>query len=184
MIDNSLGDADYYDPKAYAGFGTRILIMIVDLFLILLLGITLWVPLAGLWIGGVIESDPSGYFWILYLFTIWIYLAPIKRSDFGTIGYKLLGVKLVSAKGGRPSLVNMSVRMMLWMFGPFNFLMDLLWLGADTESQSLRDCYLETYLVSRSATPTGRAPVHLTRYNALGFALSYPRVCRPKEDAD
>lgn len=71
----------------------------------------------------------------------------------------------------------------MWMFGPFNVVMDLLWLGADTESQSLRDCYLGTYLIKRSARPLGRAPLHLTRYNALGFALAYPRVCRPKEAA-
>ncbi len=72
---------------------------------------------------------------------------------------------------------------MMWAFGPFNLLLDLLWLGADTERQSLRDCYLGIYLVKRGATPIGRAPVHLTRYNAMGFNLSYPRVCRPHKAA-
>ncbi len=37
---------------------------------------------------------------------------------------------------------------MMWIFGPFNFVLDLLWLGADSEIQSLRDCYLSTYLVA------------------------------------
>ncbi len=54
----------------------------------------------------------------------------------------------------------------------------LIWLGADTESQSLRDCYLVTYLIKRNAKPIGRAPLHLTCYYAMGFAVTHPRVCR------
>ena len=180
MTDNSLGDADYYDPKDYVGIGKRMLVMFVDAFVIFVLGIILWLPCLLLIMSGNLESDPSGLFWLIYLALVWIYLAPIKRSTFGTIGYKLLGIKLVAAKGGRPSLISMTMRMMMWMFGPFNFVLDLLWLGADSENQSLRDCYLGTYLVNRNAIPSGRAPLHLTRYTAMGFALAYPRVCRPK----
>lgn len=181
MIDRSLGDADYYDLNEYAGFGKRILVMLIDSIIIALFGIALWIPFAIFILANESESDPSGIYLLLFLVAIWIYLAPTKRSNFGTIGYRLLGLKLVSVKGGRPSLFNMTVRMMMWMFGPFNVLMDLLWLGADTESQSLRDCYLDTYLINRNAKPIGRAPLHLTRYNSMGFALSYPRVCRPKQ---
>ena len=180
---NSLGTAAYYNETDYVGIGSRLLIMAIDAFILLVAGIALWV-LFVLWIVvGVITIDPGGYFWLCYLVVLWIYLAPIKRSDFGTIGFRLLGVKLVSAKGGRPSLLSMTLRMMMWMFGPFNLLLDLLWLGADSERQSLRDCYLGTYLVKRNATPIGRAPVFLTYYNAMGFSLSYPRVCRPKGTA-
>lgn len=183
MVDNSLGDANYYESKDYAGFGMRLIVMLIDSIVIVLIGIILWMPFIVLILAGVIHSDPSGLFWLAFLAAIWIYLAPVKRSDFGTIGYRLLGIKLVSTKGGRPSLISMTIRMVMWIFGPFNLLLDLLWLGADTESQSLRDCYLGTYLINRNATPIGRAPVHLTRYNAMGFALAYPRVCRPKQVA-
>jgi len=181
LVDNSLGDADFYDPKDYVGIGRRVIVMIVDSLMLVLIGIVLWMPFLVLILAELIQSDPSGMFWISFLLAIWVYLAPIKRSDFGTVGYRLLGIKLVSAKGGRPSLVNMTIRMLMWMFGPFNFVLDLLWLGADSENQSLRDCYLSTYLVNRNAIPIGRAPVHLTRYNAMGFALAYPRVCRPRQ---
>ena len=183
MADNSLGDADFYDPKDYVGIGKRLIVMIVDSIMLVLIGILIWIPFLALILSGVIQIDPSGMIWISFLVAIWVYLGPIKRSDFGTVGYRLLGIKLVSAKGGKPSLINMTIRMMLWMFGPFNFVLDLLWLGADSENQSLRDCYLSTYLVSRNANPIGRAPVHLTRYTAMGFALSYPRVCRPRQTA-
>jgi uncharacterized RDD family membrane protein YckC len=181
LIDRSLGDADYYELEDYAGFGTRLLVVLVDLFVMLFIGFILWIPFALLLMNGAIEEDPSGTYALLYLAAAWIYLAPVKRSNFGTIGYRLFGVKLVSAKGGRPSLFSMTIRMVMWMFGPFNLLFDLLWLGADTESQSLRDCYLATYLIKRKAVPIGRAPVHLTRYTALGFVIAYPRVVRPKD---
>ena len=183
MADNSLGDADFYDPKDYVGIGKRLIVMIVDSIMLVLIGILIWIPFLALILSGVIQIDPSGMFWISFLVAIWVYLGPIKRSDFGTVGYRLLGIKLVSAKGGKPSLINMTIRMMLWMFGPFNFVLDLLWLGADSENQSLRDCYLSMYLVTRNANPIGRAQVHLTRYNAMGFAFAYPRVCRPRQAA-
>ncbi len=110
MADNSLGDADYYDEAQYAGFGSRLLVMSIDAIVLLVVGMALWAPFAILIMSGKVEQDPSGYFWLLYLVAIWVYLAPIKRSDFGTIGMKLLGLKLVSAKGGSPSLLNMSMR--------------------------------------------------------------------------
>jgi uncharacterized RDD family membrane protein YckC len=180
MVDHTLGDADYYDETQYAGFGSRLLVIAVDSLVLLMAGMAIWIPFEFLLISGVLENDPSGPLWLIYLVGVWIYLAPIKRSDFGTVGFRLLGLTLVSAKGGKPSLLNMTMRMMIWMFGPFNLLLDLLWLGADAERQSLRDCYLGTYLVKRDSVPIGRAPVHLTHYNAMGFTLSYPRVCRPR----
>ncbi len=180
MVDNSLGDAEYYDSKDYAGFATRLLVMVIDAFVLLLVAILLWMPFAAFLMFGSHDSDPSGYFCLIFLIATWIYLAPVKRSNFGTIGFRILGVKLVSAKGGCPSLFNMTIRMLMWMFGPFNIVLDLLWLGADTESQSLRDCYLGTYLIKRNAKPIGRAPLRLTHYNAMGFTLAYPRVCRPR----
>ncbi len=180
MVDHSLGDAEYYAAEDYVGFGTRLLIMFVDSLVLVLFGVALWMPLVALFLAGIIEFDPSGYFWLVYLFVIWIYLGPVKRSNFGTIGFRIFAVRLVSARGGRPTLVNMTFRMMMWMFGPFSIVLDLLWLGADSESQSLRDCYLGTYLIKRKAMPIGRAPLHLTCYNAMGFVLSYPRVCRPR----
>ena len=180
VIDNSLGDADYYDMDDYVGFGKRLIVVCIDSMIIVLIGIALWIPFVVLIVTEYAQTDPSGVFWIFFLIAIWVYLAPIKRSDFGTIGYRMLGIRLVSTKGGRPSLINMTIRMMIWMFAPFNFVLDLLWLGADTESQSLRDCYLGTYLITRKAKPIGRASAHLTRYYAMGFSLAYPRVCRPK----
>jgi uncharacterized RDD family membrane protein YckC len=96
--------------------------MLIDSIVIVLIGIALWMPFLVLILAEFIQADPSGVYLLSFLIAIWVYLAPVKRSDFGTIGYRILGIKLVSAKGGRPSLINMTMRMMMWMFGPFNTL--------------------------------------------------------------
>lgn len=182
LVDKSLGDAGYYAMDAYAGFGKRLLVLIIDSCALLAAGTALWTAFYSVWVVAGFVTDPSGRFWLCFFGLVWGYLGPIKRSAFGTLAYAVLGLRIVSAKGGPPSLFAMTMRMLMWMFGPFNLVLDLLWLGADTESQSLRDCYLQTYVVSKPAKPIGRAPVHLARYTAMGFALAYPRVCRPKTD--
>ncbi len=63
--------------------------MAIDSLVLILLGIAIWMPFFGLIRAQVIQSDPSAVFWIIYLFTIWLYLGVVKRSDFGTIGYRL-----------------------------------------------------------------------------------------------
>ncbi|WP_158222630.1 RDD family protein [Rhodopirellula sp. MGV] len=179
MNDNSLGYADYYQLDDYAGIGQRIAVQLIDVCVLIGLAIGLWLLFLLSMQMGLIRTDPSEVFWVVQLFVIWVYLGQVKRSV-GTLGYRLLGLKIVRAKGGRPTLLAMTARMMLWIFGPFNVLLDLVWLAADSERQSLRDCYLSTYVVKRSAVPLGQGPVHLTRYNACGMTLGYPRVIRPE----
>ncbi|WP_165698817.1 RDD family protein [Bremerella volcania] len=179
-MDHSLGEADYYDPRDYAGVFRRLLIYFIDLVVLVMLGVLMWIPLMFLIIGGVIRTDPSFLFWTTYLLVVWGYLAPIKRSRFGTLGYRLMGINIVSAQGGPPSLLVMTARMLIWILTPFSLFVDLFWIGADSERQILRDCYLGTYLIKRNAKAIGRGPVNLTRYFAMSFALAYPRVRRPK----
>ncbi|MBA2117736.1 RDD family protein [Bremerella alba] len=180
MSDNSLGEADFYDPSDYIGIGRRLLVYLIDSFVMIVVGVPLWILVTTLWKFDLLQmDDPNIPFWTIYLISIWVYLVPIKRSRFGTLGFWLLGINIVSAQGGPPSLLVMTGRMLMWILGPFNFFLDLFWLGLDSERQTLRDCFMGTYLIKRDAKAIGRAPVHLTRYNAMGFALTYPRVCRP-----
>ena len=179
--DDSLGEADYYRTVDYAGLGQRILVLVIDFFVILLFGIGLWIPFAMLIVVGNIQVDPTRPYYLAYYAAVWVYLAPIRRT-WGTLGYFILGLKIVSANGGPPSLFRMTLRMAIWILGPLNFILDLLWLSVDTECQSLRDCYLSTYVVKKRAAPIGSAPAHLSRYFAFGWAFAYPRVCRPTEE--
>ncbi|HBE67597.1 MAG TPA: RDD family protein [Planctomycetaceae bacterium] len=181
MSDDSLGDADYYRLEDYAGFGTRILVVLLDAVALLALAVLLWLPFLVLILAGAIQRDPSGNYWIAMLILTWCYLTVVKRKG-KTLSYWILKLRIVNAKGGEPSIAVMTGRMMLWLLGPFNVVLDLLWLGADTERQSLRDSYMGTYVIKRDAKPIGRATLSLARYYSCGFAFAYPRVNRPRSD--
>ena len=182
--DNSLGNGAYYESDDYAGFMRRIGVLVIDTIVILIAGVLLWIPLLTISWNLNQTFEPSGLFFLLWAVLIWVYLVPLKRSRLRTIGYRLFGLMIVTTRGERPSLFTMTFRMLMWLFGPFNFVLDLIWLGADTEGQSLRDCYAGTYVLRNGAEPIGFAPVHLTRYNGAGLTLAYPRGVRPKPDTD
>ena len=178
--DHSLGSGAYYRFEDYAGFIRRLGVMFVDSTVLIVIGITLWIGILTISWNVDPTYDPSMMFFLAWIAITWLYLVPLKRSRFRTIAYRMFGVMIVTTKGERPSLFTMTFRMLMWVFGPFNFLIDLIWLGADTEGQSLRDCFAGTYVVRNGAEPVGFAPMHLTRYTGAGMAISYPRVCRPK----
>jgi len=185
--DNSLGEGVYYQDDAYAGFVRRLMVIAIDSVILVVLGLTIWIGLMFfVWDAtiGDLRWDPSGIFLLTWLAIAWVYLSVLKPSKWRTVGYRLTGLKIVGIRGQRPSIVRMTFRMLLWLFGPFNLLLDLMWLGVDSEHQSLRDCYAGTYVVRFDAEPIGRAQVHLAYYNAFGFSLMYPRVVRPKSMAD
>ena len=154
----------------------------VDFVVVLLAGVAWWYALLYLlWYG--FERDPNPYFWMLWPFASWLYLAVLKPSPVRTVGFRLANLKIVNLRGQRPSVLRMTFRLMLWMFGPFNLLFDLMWMGPDADHQSLRDCFSGTCVVRNDALPLGEGPVHLVRYTAMGMAMAYPRVVRPRTPA-
>lgn len=179
MIDNSLGNGVYYAKNDYAGFLRRLTAMVIDSVVLLIIGVCLAFVALVVELSFQPNVNPAGIAMIAWLGIAWIYLVVLKRSRFRTLAYLLLDLKIVTTKGQHPSLFAMTFRMLLWMLGPFNFILDLMWLGADSEHQSLRDCYAGTYVVRSSAEPLGTAPMHLARFHAMGFAIAYPRVVRP-----
>ena len=74
----------------------------------------------------------------------------------------------------------MTFRLLIWLLGPFNLLFDLFWSSLDDDRQTLRDRFAGTCVFNNQAEPIGTAEIHLTHYNAFGFALIYSRVMRPK----
>ena len=178
--DNSLGYGVYYSLDDYAGLFRRVAVIVIDSFFLLMLGLLLWILLFAVAGNANRGFDLSGLFFLSWLFFAWLYLTALKRSRIRTVAYRILGLKIVTTRGEPPSLLTMTLRVSLWVFGPINLLLDLLWMGADTEQQSIRDCYLGTYVVRSDAEPIGEAPIHLTRYCGGGLALMYPRVVRPQ----
>lgn len=172
--DHSLGDGVYYSADDYIGLGPRILILIVDTFVLIAI---VWL-IAFAWVNTV--GDYNRIFVGIIAFAIWLYVVPLKRSTFRTIGYRMTGAKLVTLKGKRPSLFMLSFRSLLWILGPFNLLFDLIWCGIDDDRQTMRDRFSNMCLVRNHANPIGSGEVHLAHFNAFGYALRYPHVVHPK----
>lgn len=174
--DRSLGDGVYYSADDYVGIGPRLLILLVD-------GVVLF---AMVWVVGIpwfmIFGELNRAFTAVLIAAIWLYVVPLKRSRFRTLGYRLAGAKLVTLKGQRPSLISLTLRSVLWMFGPFNPLLDLLWCSTDVDRQSMRDRFTYICLVRNHASPVGTGEVHLAYFTALGYTLAYPRVVHPKTE--
>ncbi|MFT5528174.1 MAG: putative RDD family membrane protein YckC [Pirellulaceae bacterium] len=172
--DRSLGGGVYYNADDYLGIGPRIVILIVDglaLLAIVALVTSIYVLMLG---------DVSPSFFPMAVFWCWIYEVPLKRSSHRTLGYRLMGVKLVTLKGETPSILMLSLRSMLWMFGPFNLLFDIVWVAIDVDRQTVRDRYTSMCLVRNDANPIGTGEVHLAYFNAGGYSLAYPHVVHSK----
>src|SRR3989442_1205543 len=107
--DRSLGDGVYFAADDYIGLGPRIIILFVDT---VVLGLMVWM-LSSFWFHLVGDHE---MFAGVVVFAVWLYLVPLKRSVFRTIGYQLTGVKLVNLKGQRPSLWLLTLRSLLWIF--------------------------------------------------------------------
>lgn len=172
--DRSLGDGVYYAASDYIGFWPRVVILMVD-SLVLFLGLFVFALAAQLLVPPLMP-----YFTVVALLWVWVYEVPLKRSKFRTVGYWLMGCKIVNLRGERPSLFMLTVRAMMWAFGPFSFFFDLIWSGIDDDSQTLRDRFTSCCLVKVNAEPIGQGHIQLSRFFAGGFALMYPRVVHPR----
>jgi len=101
----------------------------------------------------------------------YLYLAISKPSRIRTLGYWITGVRIVDHKGQAPSLVRMTFRVFLWSLGPFNPVIDLLWLSGDRHRQTLRDKIAGTYVIRHEATPISRGHRKATYLSLMGVTL-------------
>lgn len=169
-----LGDGAYFSPSNYVGLMARMAILIIDItvLMVLCLGI------AFAW-ESVTEINDDQYL-VVVSAVIWLYMAVLKASKFRTVGYWLLGAKIVNLRGQKPSIWRMTFRLLLCFFGPFSLIFDLLWVSTDEQRQTLRDRYAGTCVIKRNAEPIGNAEIKLVSYHAFGFNLMYQQVMPPK----
>src|SRR5262245_42654569 len=104
----------YYSPADYAGLFRRFTIIFVDLSVLILA----WIALQ-LLTGGA-TTRATVWMWVGFSFAYLVLL----EASFGTLGFLLTGVKILTLKGERPSIVRMTFRLLLWVFGPINALFD------------------------------------------------------------
>jgi len=179
----------YYRQSDYASLLKRIIAAGVDCFVLIILAVIIsfiW-PLFFEQPDFDIAADfgwmalaffSPGFFWTCTIIA-YCYLSIIKPSYLRTIGYRIAKLKIVNMKGCRPSLLQMTWRFLLLIFGPFHILIDLFWLGGgDDDRQALRDKMAGTYVVAANSLPVGSGPFKYANYNFLGFAFIFREVKR------
>jgi len=70
----------------------------------------------------------------------------------------------------------MTFRFFLLAIGPFELITDLIWLAGDEAKQTLRDKFVGTYVVRKTAKPIGEGKIIRTRLCVLGWNLEYSEV--------
>lgn len=161
----------YYNTCDYAGILRRLFSEVVDLVALIILAILLFI--LGLCSDWIAEA-----FIPLFLLLCYAYLAILKATRWGTLGYILAGVRLVNLQGQQASIWRSSFRLGLLLLGPIYFLFDFLWVGNDPNRQSIRDKFAGTCVVRRKATPAGRGPIHYMTYYVMAYTLVFPEVIR------
>jgi uncharacterized RDD family membrane protein YckC len=168
---NSLGAI--YEKEAYAGLIKRVVIVVVDMIVLILSEFLV-----------IYASDNFIYNWDAFywfnffasLFLTLSYLAILKRSRIGTVGYMITGVKIVDIKGRRPSILRMLLRTMLLIIGPFELVFDIIWLTSEKTKQTLRDKYVGTYVVNKSSSPKAYGKLRHVILDVMGWNLRFLEV--------
>ena len=178
--EQSAGNTDsgvYFARADYIGLFKRFLIMMIDVPVVVGVALVLTVMCLNL-----VGQGAAEYAMLLpWLAWPWVYLVVVKRSSLRTLGYILLGARIVNLHGERPSLLMMTYRFVLLVGGPIHPLTDLLWVSGDVNRQALRDKLAGTYVIQRNATPAGTGPLHYTYLSVLLFSLMVPEVTRGQE---
>ena len=158
----------YFRIEDYAEIWRRFLIDIIDLLTVGTLCVALF---ALLWLS--VPNKVILWFWMAILFG---YFVILKRSRWGTLGYRIGGVRIVGLNGQSPSLWILTVRMMFLFVGPFNYVADLIWLSGDPQRQALRDKFAQTYVVRKKAIPAGTGRVIHRQYFLLGWNFLFREI--------
>ncbi len=175
--EEGLGRGVYYAAADYIGLATRFTIIFIDLTI--LAAITIFVFILCMVISPELDVNTLIIKGRIPLFLmLYSYLALIKRTQYGTVGYRVFRAKVVDLRGRQPSIWQMTLRFLLAALGPLDFILDTFWLGGDENKQTFRDKLAATYVVKRVATPKGEGRIELTPYDILGWGLLFREVKR------
>ena len=175
MESSDISEGVYYNREAYAGFWLRLMVDVIDISAIMSISIVFTILFMKV-------LTPSEQF-IPVLFVLWaglwfIYFVLLKRSNFGTLGYKLCRVRIVNLRGERPSILALTFRLIFAAIGPLNMLFDLIWLSGDENRQALRDKFAQTYVVKKNATPIGTGKITYCDFDLWSWRVMFREVKR------
>jgi uncharacterized RDD family membrane protein YckC len=173
-----------YDLKDYIGFWRRFGIVTVDLIVFAVIAVILSFIVGLVAIAaGMAEDDPriGAYSIVAALAAALVYFPVLKSTRIGTVGYRFFKARLVDLKGRQASVVKSFLRFSFVAIGPFNWLLDLIWLSGFKHKQAFRDLFVGTYVIRRDAEPIGRSSIVHPTYDVLGWHFTCSEV---KDDRD
>src|SRR5688572_17440627 len=109
-----------------------------------------------------------------------VYLVVLKHSRFRTLGYLVGGIRIVNIHGERPSIWSLAIRALFAVFGPFNMLIDVMWITTDERRQ---DKFAHTYVILDRAVPLGDGAIVYATYTILGWNFLFAEVRAVKGEA-
>jgi len=152
----NLEDGVFYPREAYAGFWLRLMIELIDAFIVT----GLCIGFALVLVNSVPARESSLQAIFISLILIWFgYFVLLKHSKLSTVGYRIGRAKIVNLQGNNFSIYSLTLRLIFAVIGPFNILLDLLWITSDPYRQSLRDKFAHTYVIKRNARVAGKGKI-------------------------
>lgn len=171
----------YYSRNDYAGFWRRLVVDLIDFTLLIVVLITIAIGVALILPPGE-QALPHLLFWSAIALGF-VYLVLLKRSRFRTLGYLVGGIRIVNIHGERPSIWSLAIRALFAVFGPFNMLIDVMWITTDERRQALRDKFAHTYVILDRAVPLGDGAIVYATYTILGWNFLFAEVRAVKGEA-
>lgn len=166
-----------FKEEDYAGFWRRLIILIVDLFVVIV--ITTPCYLADSYRYEEYYSDNELVFFYVGMFLSYLYLTVLKASKIGSIGQIVTGTEILTIRGRRPNIFLMTYRLLFWLVGPVNFIADLAFIYMNKEKRTLRDGLCNTIVLKRSADPiSNTAEIRNIRVMVFGFYILYQSPAR------
>lgn len=154
----------------YVGLFRRFMIVAIDAVVIAFM----WPVFVWIWYDVVDPiGDPYEQFMWSWIGFVYLYMAILKPTRVRTAGLWVTSSRVVDHRGKAPSFLRMTFRLLLWLLGPFNPIVDFFWLSADRHRQTLRDKFAGTYVVNRRAVPVGHGKRKAAYYNLMGATLIF-----------
>ncbi len=87
------------------------------------------------------------------------YMIGLKFAFGATLGYRLLGMQLVSINGAKPTVKQIAIRLIAAFFSALAFGLGYLWIALDKNKQAWHDKIAGIYVIRPKATPVGTTEV-------------------------
>ncbi len=111
--------------------------------------------------------------WLAFGF---VYYVAIRRLRGGTLGYRIMGIRLADKTGNPPSLLRLSGRFFLAAIATFPLGASYITCRTQGRRQSFHDRWCSTWMVRKRAIPAGPATVQYGGFIFGRFILNYTVV--------